>query len=97
MGSALESDKEKHNADKPVILGCPFAAAINQQGALEKLYKLASLLHPDIDGLARSFIWWAETTTVIAHDKWIEVSTKNVAKALIPMIEALKARSQATK
>ncbi|KAI1120178.1 hypothetical protein F5Y10DRAFT_258938 [Nemania abortiva] len=115
IGSALESNIQKQNADKPLMLGRFFAAAINQQGGLEKLYNLASSLWPEegsvgtlvediiqetmvsIDGLARPVTWWAEATTAVAYDEWIETSTKNVAKVLVPIIEAWKAGSQATK
>ncbi|RWA10784.1 hypothetical protein EKO27_g4303 [Xylaria grammica] len=100
---------EKRNADEPRVLGRLFAATINQQAGLEKLYKLTSSLDSEqgfavegmlrkitvsIDGLARPVTWWAETTTAVAHDEWIETSTENGAKVLIPMIEAWKARLQ---
>jgi hypothetical protein len=75
---------EKRNADKPLVLGRLFAAAINQQAGLEKLYKLTSSLGSEqgfavegmlrkitvsIDGLAWPVTWWAETTTAVAHDE----------------------------
>ncbi|KAI3326494.1 hypothetical protein HD806DRAFT_532129 [Xylariaceae sp. AK1471] len=105
IGSALESNIQKQNADKPLMLGRLLAAAINQQGGLEKLYNLTSFLRPErgseitvsIDGLAWPVTWWVETTIAVAYDEWIETSNENVAKVLVPMIKAWKAGSQATK
>jgi hypothetical protein len=95
--SVLESDMDKRNVDKPLMLGRMFAAAMNQQSGLKKLYKstltedLIQEITVSIDGLARPVTWWGETTTAVAHDEWIEMSAKNVAEVLIPMTEAWNA------